>query len=66
LKVADEHERYSIWVFADPLFKTPLVLGTNLSAGPEVVFSLYLDRWPVEMVCSQLTNSVLRAGVAFN
>lgn len=50
LKVADDHELYSVWVFADPLFKTPLVLGTNLSAGPEVIFSLYLDRWPVEQI----------------
>jgi hypothetical protein len=35
-------------VFVDPLFKTPLVLGTNLAAAPDVVFTLYLDRWPVE------------------
>ena len=50
LKVADKHERYAIWVFVDPLFKTPLVLGTNLAAAPDVVFSLYLDRWPVEQL----------------
>jgi hypothetical protein len=50
LKVADNHALYSIWVFADPLFKRPLVLGTNLSAEPEVIFSLYLDRWPVEQI----------------
>jgi hypothetical protein len=50
LRVADEHELYSIWVFADPLFKTPLVLGTNLSTVPEGIFSLYLDRWPVEQI----------------
>jgi hypothetical protein len=50
LHVADDHERYAIWVFADPLFKTPLVLGTNLSVTAEVVFNLYLDRWPVEQV----------------
>jgi hypothetical protein len=50
LKVADEHELYSVWVFADPLFKTPLVLGTNLSAAPKVIFSRYLDRWPVEQI----------------
>jgi hypothetical protein len=50
LKVADDHQRYSIWVFEDPLFKTPLVLGTNLTAVPEAIFSLYLDRWPVEQV----------------
>jgi hypothetical protein len=50
LKVTDRHELFSIWVFDDPLFKTPLVLGTNLSAEPEAVFKLYLDRWPVEQV----------------
>lgn len=50
LKVADDHQRYSIWVFEDPLFKTPLVLGTNLTPMPEAIFSLYLDRWPVEQV----------------
>jgi len=50
LNVADDHQRYSIWVFQDPLFKTPLVLGTDLTVVPEVIFSLYLDRWPVEQV----------------
>lgn len=50
LKVADKHELFSIWVFADPLFKTPLVLGTNLQATPAAVFRLYLDRWPVEQI----------------
>jgi hypothetical protein len=50
LKVADRHEKFSIWVFTDPLFKTPLVLGTNLPATPEEIFRLYLDRWPVEQI----------------
>jgi hypothetical protein len=50
LKVADDHQRFSIWVFADPLFKSPLVLGTNLSVAAEVIFNLYLDRWPVEQI----------------
>lgn len=50
LKVTDDHERYAIWVFEDPLFKTPLVLGTNLSTAPKAIFSLYLDRWPVEQI----------------
>lgn len=50
LHVADDHERYTIWVFDDPLFKSPLVLGTNLPTGPEVIFCLYLDRWPVEQI----------------
>jgi hypothetical protein len=50
LSVATDHERYAIWVFADPLFKTPLVLGTNMPAAPEAIFGLYLDRWPVEQI----------------
>jgi len=50
LNVADDHELYDIWVFNDPLFKTPLVLGTNLPTEPEVIFQLYLDRWPVEQI----------------
>jgi len=50
LKVADDHQLYSIWTLADPLFNSPLVLGTNLPAAPEVIFGLYLDRWPVEQI----------------
>jgi hypothetical protein len=50
MTVAAKPQRYTIWVLADPLFQTPLVLGTNLSAVPEVIFSLYLDRWPVEQI----------------
>ncbi len=49
-KVCQDHETYSIWVFFDPLYQKPLVLGTNLSALPNTLFSLYLDRWPVEQV----------------
>jgi len=42
---------FSIWVFFDPLYETPLVLGTNLiGVDPRTLFSLYLDRWPVEQV----------------
>lgn len=50
LKVADEYKLYTIWVFDDPLFKRPLLLGTNLPAEPGVIFCLYLDRWPVEQI----------------
>lgn len=51
LKVADEKVLYTIWVFDDPLYKTPLVLGTNLlEADPAVIYKLYVDRWPVEQV----------------
>ena len=36
--------------FFDPLYKKPLVLGTNLVASGKTIFLLYLDRWPVEQV----------------
>ena len=49
-KVDQGLETYSIWVFFDPLYQNPLVLGTNLSALPYTIFRLYLDRWPVEQV----------------
>lgn len=42
---------FTVWVFFDPLYKTPLVLGTNLAqAQPLTIFWLYLDRWPVEQI----------------
>ena len=47
-KVADATQTFTIWVFSDPLYKKPMVLGTNLAASAETVFLLYLDRWPVE------------------
>ena len=49
-KVAAAKETFTIWVFFDPLYRTPLVLGTNLTVRPEAVFRLFLDRWPVEQV----------------
>lgn len=49
-KVSQDIKTYSIWVFFDPLYQNPLVLGTNLSALPITLFGLYLDRWPVEEV----------------
>ncbi|MCX7680579.1 MAG: hypothetical protein N2508_01205 [Anaerolineae bacterium] len=56
-KVAADNPRFTIWVYADPLYQTPLVLGTNLAARPATIFQLYLARWPVEevpLVCKQL------------
>jgi hypothetical protein len=42
---------FTTWVFFDPLYETPLVLGTNLTqAQPLTIFCLYLDRWPVEQI----------------
>ena len=50
LKVDPSHQTFSIWVFFDPLYTDPLVLGTELCLQPKSVFHLYLDRWPVEQV----------------
>lgn len=49
-KVAADNATYTIWVFFDPLYRDPLVLGTNVEAQPKTIFCLYLDRWPVEQV----------------
>lgn len=49
-KVAADNETFTIWVFFDPLYRDPLVLGTNIVARSETIFRLYLDRWPVEQV----------------
>lgn len=50
-KPGESPATFTIWVFFDPLYQTPLVLGTNLSqAQPLTIFCLYLDRWPVEQI----------------
>jgi len=49
-KVAPANQTFTIWVFFDPLYRDPLVLGTNLTVRPETAFRLYLDRWSVEQV----------------
>ena len=49
-KVADQHETFDIWLFFDLLYVEPLLLGTNVALAPEMVFKLYLDRWPVEQL----------------
>jgi hypothetical protein len=44
-------ETFTIWVFFDPLYDKPLILGTNLrQAHPLTIFCLYQDRWPVEQI----------------
>lgn len=47
-KVSASNKTFTVWVFHDPLYKRPLVLGTNLLSQAETIFRLYLDRWPVE------------------
>ena len=49
-KVAPDNATFTIWVYHDPLYQKPLVLGTNLLAQPTTILHLYLDRWPVEEV----------------
>lgn len=56
-KVAASQATFTIWVYQDPLYPEPLVLGTNLAAHAATIFQLYLDRWPVKevpLVCKQL------------
>jgi hypothetical protein len=50
-KPGEAPETFTIWVFFDPLYDKPLVLGTNLrQATPLTIFCLYQDRWPVEQI----------------
>lgn len=50
-KPGEAPDTFAIWVFFDPLYDQPLVLGTNLrSAQPLTIFCLYQDRWPVEQI----------------
>jgi len=49
-KVDSQHATFSIWVFIDPLYETPLVLATNVPVTPRTIFALYVDRWPVEQI----------------
>ena len=39
---------FSLHVFYDPCFDTPLVLATDLSLAAELIYLIYRDRWPVE------------------
>jgi len=48
-KVDPEAQTYSIYVYHDPLYKTPMVLATSLTVkNPETPYLIYRDRWPVE------------------
>ena len=50
-KPGEALDTFTIWVFFDPLYQTPLVLGTNLTQAKSLtIFCLYLDRWPVEQI----------------
>lgn len=44
------NDTFDIYVFEDPLYHAPLVLGVTLRLRPATSFALYQDRWPVEQV----------------
>jgi hypothetical protein len=41
-------QSFSIYIYADPLYKQPLVLATDLRLAPPTAYLIYRDRWPVE------------------
>lgn len=47
-KVNPDNPTFTIHVFYDPFYKKPLVLATDLSLPPELIYLIYRDRWPVE------------------
>jgi hypothetical protein len=47
---APDQATFDIYVFADPWYDDPLVLGATLRLRPATSFALYQDRWPVEQV----------------
>jgi len=44
------NDTFDVYVFEDPLYEQPLVLGTTLRLSAATSFGLYQDRWPVEQV----------------
>jgi hypothetical protein len=47
-KVNPDQPTFSLYVFYDPLYDKPLVLATDMSLKPDLIFQIYRDRWPVE------------------
>ena len=45
---AENAQSFSIYVYADPFYKQPLVLATDLRLAPPTAYLIYRDRWPVE------------------
>jgi hypothetical protein len=44
------NQTFHIYLFEDPLYDDPLLLGATLRLQPATNFGLYQDRWPVEQV----------------
>lgn len=47
-KVAQIKRTFSLYVFYDPRYETPLVVATDVELKPRSIFQIYGDRWPVE------------------
>lgn len=47
-KVDEENCTYSIYVFHDPAYNTPMVLATVMALKAETIYLFYRERWPVE------------------
>ncbi|MBV7335868.1 hypothetical protein KFU94_48030 [Chloroflexi bacterium TSY] len=47
-KVDTANRTYSIYVFQDPAYHTPLVLATVMALQAETIYLFSLERWPVE------------------
>lgn len=45
-----DNDTFDIYVFEDPLYRGPLLLGMTMRLQPVTSFALYQDRWPVEQV----------------
>lgn len=45
-----DNQTFDIYVFEDPWYRDPLVLGATGRLRPVTSFTLYQDRWPVEQV----------------
>jgi hypothetical protein len=47
-KVNPDQPTFSLAVFSDPLYDKPLLLATDMTLDPQLIFQSYRDRWPVE------------------
>ncbi len=55
-----EAARFCCVVICDPRYKEPLILLSNLAVSAYHLWQLYRDRWPIEIVQSQLTKTAER------
>ncbi len=49
-KPSQDNQTFSLMLFFDPRYKTPLVLASSLKLKPKSILLFYQDRWPIEQV----------------